>query len=90
MITGTVEQYFAAQLPDELFFQENINLKRVGVLLYAVGHGRDPHEAMAQYEANATAFELEAGADISLARPKGRFDWVIQTSPCFLCCPCCR
>jgi hypothetical protein len=43
--------------------QENMSLKRLGVILYAVGHGRDPREALSQYEANATAFELEAGAD---------------------------
>lgn len=40
-----------------------MSLKRLGVILYAVGHGRDPREALSQYEANATAFELEAGAD---------------------------
>ena len=44
-------------------YQENTSLKRIGVVLYAVGHGRDPHEALAAYEADATSFELEAGTE---------------------------
>jgi hypothetical protein len=51
---GSVEQHFGCQIPNELFFQETVTLKHVGVMLHSIGHGQDAQEALAQYEVRPT------------------------------------
>ncbi len=70
-----------------------ISIKRLAVMLYALGHGHlTPQDALEQYEANhgqTYVFELEEGGRAPSGADRS-FERAIQTCPCILCLPCFR